>query len=139
MQYFSTAQDFLALWEIDLDSQGAQDFQALAEVGALMMHYYQYRVTISKLARLAMHQQGLSPKVYWSRMKAAIRPIFDADPATLRALGVMVGGDLTTTCPILAEAVAEVLEPLVKSDSETAGAAAAVAKEVDALAKRTSR
>lgn len=116
MQYFDSAQEFLSLFEIDTNKDAAQDFIMLAEYMAVMRHYYQYGVTVSRIAQELMRERKLSPKVFWGRMKRTLRPIFGAEPATLQALGLAVGGALTLTCPYLAECVAEVMEPSITEE-----------------------
>lgn len=130
MEYFKTASEFLELFSVEPDRGGAADFRDLAELLALMMHYHSHGVTVAMLARRMMQQAGMSPKVYWSRMKTALSPIFKEDPATLRAMGLPVGGGLKLTCPYLAECVALTIEPSVPHTPETAAMAEAVAREV---------
>lgn len=130
MQYFKTASEFLELFSVEPDRGGAADFRDLVELLALMMHYHSYGVTVSMLARRMMQQAGMSPKVYWSRMKNDLKPIFQTDPHTLQAMGLAVGGSLTLTCPYLAECVALTIEPSVPHTPETAAMAEAVAREV---------
>ena len=131
MEYFRTADEFLELFSIDPEQGGAADFVDLAELLSLMLHYHSYGVTVARLARRMMQRAGLSPRVYWSRMKTALKPIFQTDPATLRAMGLPVGGGLTLTCPYLAECVALVTEQFIPHTPKTASMAETVAREVN--------
>lgn len=105
MQYFRDCEELLSLFEIDPRKPGAEDFATLSDLYGLMSRYPQYSVTVADLATLLMRQRKLSPKVYWSRMKRAIRPLIEAEAETLRALGVPCGyttEDHRRTCPELA-------------------------------------
>ena len=133
MEYFRTAQEFIELFDIDPEQGGAHAFIELSEYLSLMMHFHTYGVTVSKLSRAMMQRAGMSPKVYWSRMKTALMPIFKTDPATLRAMGLPVGGGLTLTCPYLAECVALVTEHYVPDNRTMAEIAEKIAGEVKAL------
>lgn len=105
MQYFRDCTELMTLFEIDPEKPGADDFATLADLYGLMSRYPQYSVTVADLAALLMRQRKLSPKVFWSRMKRAIRPLVEAEAETLRALGVPCGyttEDHRRTCPELA-------------------------------------
>lgn len=108
MQYFRDAAELVQLFEIDTRKPAVADFILLCDLYGLMSRFPQYSVTVSDLAVMAMRERKLSPKVFWSRMKRAIRPLLEADAETLRALGVPCGyitEDHTRTCP---EMIAEV-------------------------------
>jgi len=51
----------------------------------------------------------MSPLVYWSRMKRALRPILQSGPDALRALGVPITPGAAITCPYLAGCLAEAI------------------------------
>ena len=105
MQYFKDCPDLLLLFEIDPHKEGAQDFATLSDLYGLMSRFPQYKVTVADLAYILMRQRHLSPRVFWSRMKKAIRPLIEAEAETLRALGVPCGyttEDHRRTCPELA-------------------------------------
>lgn len=108
MEVFTTADEFIALFEIDPRRAGARDFTALCEFGAMFQHYPQYKVTIASLAQYAQRSQRLSPLVYWSRMKHDLRPVIEASASTLKALGLAgAPTDRDLTCPEIARMVAE--------------------------------
>lgn len=114
MQFFYTADGFVELFSIDPKNNGARDFCTLADLVSLMLHFPQYNVSVSDLARIAMAEQRISPLVYWSRMKRALEPVFDAADS-LPSLGVSVAGE-TLTCPLLAHAVGVAMSSTLKPD-----------------------
>lgn len=128
MQYFKDADEFLSLFDLDAKKPGCIDFGVLCELGAVMVHFPQYGVTIADLARVGMQQRGLSPLVYWSRMKRAIRPALESGPDALRALGVPVASGSSLTCPYLAGCLAEVIAKEYQA-AEVADMAAEIAKD----------
>lgn len=131
MQYFKDAEDLLALFEIDPRKPGAQDFLCLCDLYALMSRYAStYDVTVSDLARVLMQQRRLSPLVFWSRMKRAIRPLICAEQSTLTALGVpggMTQQGHEPTCAELAARIGGRCGVDLVIDGETAEIAAKIA------------
>ena len=63
---------------------------------------------LGDLERGYMKELGISPLIYWSQQKRAVRPLLAAGGETLRALGVPVEGEPATVHD-LARAVASVL------------------------------
>lgn len=121
MQYFDNADQFLALFEVNTESKGAEEFACLADLLAVMKHFPQYGVTVSRLATTRMRQLKWSPRVYWSQMRRALRPILEAEPSTLRALGLPLIEGAALTCPYLAECLAQVVTPEASPlDADTA-------------------
>lgn len=114
MLYFHTAEEFVGLFSLDASKPGVRDFCVLADLISMMLRFPQYRVSVSDLARLAMSEQRLSPLVYWSRMKRALKPVFDASDS-LAALGVHVYGE-ALSCPLLAHGVGEAMSSTVTPD-----------------------
>ena len=109
MQYFKDAEDLLSLFEVDLGKPGTQDFLCLCDLYALMSRYADtYDVTVSDLARVLMKQRRLSPLVFWSRMKRAIRPLIETEQSTLTALGVPGGLTREGHAPTCAELAARI-------------------------------
>lgn len=131
MQYFKDAEDLLNLFEIDTRKPGAQDFLCLCDLYALMSRYTAtYDVTVADLARVLMHQRRLSPLVFWSRMKRAIRPLISAEQSTLTALGVPGGFTQEGHAPTCAELAARIGGRCgvdMEIDGETAEIAAKIA------------
>ena len=134
MQYFKDSEDLLALFEIDQKKPGAQDFLCLCDLYALMSRYSTtYAVTVADLARLLMQQRGLSPLLFWSRMKRAIRPLICAEQSTLTALGVPGGFTREghePTCAELAARIGGLCGVDMTIDDETAEIAAKIAAAV---------
>lgn len=132
MQYFKDSEDLLALFEIDAAKPGAEDFCVCTELYGLMSRFPQYRVTVADLAKLRMKERGVSPLVFWSRMKKAIKPLLDTDAETFRALGVPCGWDSMghkKTCPeIIGSVGAYVGTFLEDHDGDNAATAALIAK-----------
>lgn len=131
MQYFKDAEDLLNLFEIDTRKPGAQDFLCLCDLYALMSRYSStYDVTVADLARVLMQQRRLSPLVFWSRMKRAIRPLSCAEQSTLTALGVPGGFTQEGHAPTCAELAARIGGRCgvdMEIDGETAETAARIA------------
>lgn len=132
MQYFKESEELLQLFEIDTNKPGAQDFLCLCDLYALMSRYQeQYRVTVSDMAALLMQQRKLSPLVFWSRMKRAIRPLIEADATTLRALGVPYGRvseEHRVTCAELAGRIGSYCGGFMEIDADSAEIAAKIAR-----------
>lgn len=133
MQYFRDCAELLSLFEIDPNKPGAEDFIALSDVYGLMSRFPQYSVTVADLAALLMRQRRLSPRVFWSRMKRAVRPLIEAEAETLRALGVpcgFVSGDHVRTCPELAAEIGAATGVQLELNAEQIELAASVAEAV---------
>lgn len=130
MQYFRDSEELLSLFEIDPKKPGAQDFLCLCDMYAIMCRFEQYRVTVADLAAVLMRQRKLSPLVFWSRMRRAVRPLIEADAETLRALGIPCGyraDDHTRTCPELAAEIGETVGHGFEIDADAAQVAADIA------------
>ena len=127
MQYFEDAGDLCELFGIDTKKPGAEDFICIADMVALMLRYDSYRCTVADLAGLRMSNRGLSPKVFWSRMKRTLRPLIEAEAETLKALGIPAPGEPGRTCPHLAHQVGEALASTIPIDADSADVAARVA------------
>jgi len=132
MQYFKDAEELLELFGIDTSKPGAEDFYVMADLYGLMSRFPQYRVTVADLARLRMQERKMSPMVFWSRMKRAIKPLVEAEAETLRALGVPCGWDSMThkqTCPELIGSIgAYSSQGIDEHDSTNAATAAHIAR-----------
>ena len=97
----------LEMFSIDTKSNGAKDFCLFVELTAAILNYPQYKVGPHDVARAMMRESGLSPLVFWSRIKRACKPLFDADVSTLRALGLVIpDGEITGYVLALSVAVA---------------------------------
>lgn len=130
MRYFSSTEELLQLFGIDPEKRAAQEFCMLVDLMALMLHYPQYGVTVSEMAAVSQRRLKWSAKVYWSTIKRTIKPILDAEPATLRDLGVpIICEGRERTCPELAHAIAEALADLWDGLAED-GTAASEAAEI---------
>ena len=129
MRYFKNPDELLSLFGIDPDRPGPREFSMLCDLMGVMLLYPQYNVTVSALAQTRQRQLKWSPRVYWCTIKRGIRPIMEAEPETLRALGVRYSADARArTCPELALAVAEALVDGWEDGAELAETAATIAK-----------
>lgn len=132
MQYFRDGKELLELFGVDPNKPGAEDFYCLADLYGLMSRFPQYHVTVADLARLRMGERKLSPLVFWSRMKRAIRPLLEADAETLRALGVPCGWssmEHRQTCPELIGCIGAYSSTTIdERDATNAAAAAEIAR-----------
>lgn len=93
--------DLLAMFSVDTMSDGATDFAAL--VFSRLLPKWKGK-PLGAVAADLWKQQKVSPKLFYCRMKRAVRPLLEADAETLLALGVPVPKERTTTA--MAQAVA---------------------------------
>lgn len=97
--------ELFELFSVDITHQGAMDFSELCyrlnavELGLELPEMG----NMGGIVRLMMLERGVSAKVFYSRMKQALRPILDSDFATLDALGIAPESRTSTA---LARAVA---------------------------------
>ena len=88
----------------------------LVETGAVVLRFTDH--SLGDLERQMMRELRFSPLVFWSQIKRTVRPLLDAGPATLQALGIPVGTELITGHD-LALALAQVLaDELDECDAE---------------------
>ena len=103
---YTTAQEFLALFDIDTERKGARDFCELVRRMALLRRFPDLRVGSHEIAAYDMSVRHCSPLVYWSNMRRAIAPAVEADRDTLRALlGFSLPGEGKITVYALAVAL----------------------------------
>lgn len=79
---------FLELWGIDPHGKWEARFCALVRLTALIRSYGNETDPGRRAARLLMKEAAVSPVIFWSRMKAQLAPIFQADASTLAAFGL---------------------------------------------------
>lgn len=77
--------------------------------------------SVDQFAGALRRQQQLSPAVFWSTVRRGIGPMLEADPDTLRALGLPVGDDLSSRALADAAAWAMYYSPDFDPTAETAG------------------
>lgn len=100
---YTTAPEFLALFDIDTDKKGARDFCELVRRMALVRRFPDLRIGCHELVGYELRLRHCSPLVYWSNMRRAIAPALDADRETLAALlGFSVPGEGKITAYALA-------------------------------------
>lgn len=91
---------------------GRRNFEDLVNLGACLKHWYPYK-KLGVLARGFMRDLKVSPLIYWSTMRRAVRPLIEAETRTLEALGLQLRGpdqdQRPTSCHELAEMVVDVL------------------------------
>ena len=93
MRPWENCGELLSLFSIQR-SKWAELFIDLVESGAVVLRFTGY--DLGDLERQMMRELHLSPLVFWSNIKRAVRPLLDAGPATLQALGLPVGSGLMT-------------------------------------------
>ena len=82
--------ELFELFSVDPRHQGAIDFSELcyrlnaAELGLELPDMG----SMGGIIRFMMRERRVSAKLFYSRMKAALRPMLEADEATLEALGL---------------------------------------------------
>lgn len=116
MNYWTDITELFEMFGVDRRSRGALDMVTLVTISALMANFPEYGLTVGDVARHIMRERKISALVFWSNIKQALRPIFEADPDTLRALGLDLGDGEKLTGPMLALLAAERLAPLVSAD-----------------------
>lgn len=100
---YTTAPEFLALFDIDTDKKGARDFCELVRRMALVRRFPDLHIGCHDLVTYDLRVRHCSPLVYWSNMRRAIAPALDADRDTLKALlGFSVPGEGNITVYALA-------------------------------------
>ena len=116
MNIWTDITELFEMFGVDRRSRGAQDMVTLVTVSALMANFPEYGLTVGDVARYLMRQRKVSSLVFWSNIKAALRPIFEADNDTLRALGLDLGDGEKLTGSLLAALAAAKLAPMVTTD-----------------------
>lgn len=106
MRPWKDCRDLLNLFGIP-ESAGSSAFVDLCELGALLRWSGSVH-RLSDLERGLMKEYRVSPLIFWSNQKRAVRPLLAAGGDTLRALGLPVEAEPRSVHE-LAEAVAEVL------------------------------
>lgn len=108
----------MELWSIDPRAKWPRLFCSLVRLHALHMAYGATPERAAReAARIIMRDSCTSPRIAWARMKAALLPIFQAEPETLAALGLALERQ---TVPGLAAALAAGLARLPISVQEQA-------------------
>lgn len=85
MTMWKTAGELLELFGVDTSQTGARYFIDLTELFSCTIKYHPVR--FRDLLRVQLREQRISPLVFWSLQKRALRPLFEADLSTLKALG----------------------------------------------------
>lgn len=107
--------ELLAIFGIE-NNPWVERFVDLVETAALLRHFYG-KDYLGPLERQTMRELRLSPLVFWSNLKRAVRPMLSAGSETLRALGVPVVGEPVTAGALIG-ALAYVLALQVKDTDE---------------------
>ena len=114
MRYFEDITDFLALFEVNEQSPGVVDFGSLVVLVSCTRAFGAAdEITLGRLATRMMRDAKLSPMIFWSRMRRALRPVLEAGRDTLVELGIdgsFLPEGRAPTCPELIQAVASCVE-----------------------------
>lgn len=133
MQFFSDAFELLEIFDIDTELNGAQDFATFVNLSAHVMAHPDLRIRPRDVAAAIMGQAQLSPMIFWSRIKRHCRPLYEAAPETLVALGLSLDTrEIVTGYSIglaAANVVLEACRDFYVSDRETALLIAAECKK----------
>lgn len=105
MKPWKDSQELLDLFSIPRTAW-SDKFCALCDMGAISRRFGG-SFMIRDISRSYMSACHISPLVYWSNMKRAVRPLLDAGGDTLRALGLPIVGD-PMSCVELVQAVVDV-------------------------------
>lgn len=106
---------FLELWGIDPHGKWEARFCALVRLTALIRSYGNETDPGRRAARLLMKEAAVSPVIFWSRIKAQLSPIFQADASTLAAFGLTL---CEASAPGLALALSLGLDGIAVQDQE---------------------
>lgn len=99
-----TADDFLRLFSVDCERAGARDFLDIVQMWSIQLLFPELEVNRRSLVRMVLRKKGISPMVYWSRMKRDLLPVLSAESDTLECLGLPL--PVERTCPDLVDALA---------------------------------
>ena len=120
VQLWELPEDLLMLYEIDPSAPGARDFCDLVSLSAEVLRFPELGCGTWAVAKQFIRERRWSPLVYWSRIKKAVRPLLEAAPDTLAALGLTIDGDKQMTAYALAHAVAVSIAQRYEGDYVTA-------------------
>ncbi len=112
MREWMTTKEFLELFSVDVERNGAKNFIDITELMGLMYAFPEYGVNDHLLCRSYLRQLKLSPLVFWGRIKRDIVSILSADSDVLEALGCPLPETRTSAdlMRVLARALADDIE-----------------------------
>lgn len=116
MRQWRSCADLLDLFAVP-DSEGRRRFEDLSDMGALLRRFADWW-KLGDLERCMMKEEHLSPLLFWSCIKRAVRPLLSVGGDTLRALGVPVEGDPSTAHDLALAVVTVLAEDLTEADKE---------------------
>ena len=99
-----TVEEFLSLFSVDTKRAGARDFIDLTEMYSVQLLFPELEVSKRLIVKMLLSKKGISPLIFWSRMKRYLLPILSADSETLAARGCPLAA--VRTCPDLVEVLA---------------------------------
>lgn len=85
LMIWNTAGELLELFGVDTSQTGARYFIDVAELLSCTMKFHPVR--FHDLLSVQLRELRISPLVFWSLQKRALRPLLEADLSTLKALG----------------------------------------------------
>lgn len=103
---WQTVGDLLRLFDVDTSSTGARYFIDLTELYSCCLKFHEVR--FRDLVGVHLRDLRISPLIFWSQQRRALRPLMEADGDTLRALGLALR-DRPQTIAELVQAVAATL------------------------------
>lgn len=110
---WSTAGELLQLFDVDTSSTGARYFIDLVELYSCCLKYHPVR--FRDLVSAHLRDLRISPLIFWSQQRRALRPLMEADMDTLRALGVALV-EPPQTVAALVQAVAATMAATYQDD-----------------------
>lgn len=116
MRPWNTCAELLRLFGIEPKSdKWAARACDLVEFAAILGHF-SGEDRLGDLERRFMRDLKVSPLIFWSQLKRALRPLIDAGGDTLRALGVPLIGDAPTVHALLLAVAAVLREAVTDAD-----------------------
>lgn len=106
MMIWKTAGDLLQVFNVDTSSTGARYFIDLTELYSCCLKFHDVR--FRDLVAVQLRELRISPLIFWSLQRRALRPLMEAEADTLRALGLALR-DRPQTIAALVQAVAATL------------------------------
>lgn len=116
MMIWKTAGELLQLFGVDTSQTGARYFIDLVELLSCTQRFHPVR--FKDLVAVHLRDLRVSPLIYWSQQRRAVRPLLEADADTLRALGVKIAEPPQTTAALVQAVAATMASTYSGEDSE---------------------
>ena len=116
LMIWRTAGELLQLFGVDTSQTGARYFIDLVELLSCTQRFHPVR--FKDLVSVHLRDLKVSPLIYWSQQRRAVRPLLEADADTLRALGVKIVEPPQTTAALVQAVAATMAATYSEDDSD---------------------